>query len=599
MMQTVRRMVLTFDSLIAVSLLLQFISLGMLWGHPSDTGTLFGRFSVRYGMVLALNAAFAAGAVAAYAERRRFEGWLRTLAPRLRYGALALIIIGLIGLGFASFEPHVRQYFALDLMIAGLALVWHQPPQLPGWILPATALIALPLLLLTTLIRFPFSPDEAHWADYASSAITHGGVYAHTWLQQPFRIYPGVGWSVAGYGWALEHVAFDIRTGRIWNFVSYLLAFAGIAALAWRLYGRRAAILSAAFAALSMAFIPVFDYRPDHQIAFASVWVVFAVAQAQWSHQRRWSLLAGLLAALSLELHAIGIALVIGLGLYYLAQLVMTWFRQRRFAPAPLAAFVAGAALGGTVYFVFNVLPVGGLTPFLTSLVSERLGRGSAFVFLSATSFFDGVIVLVSLAYLVWRRQTADRFLVSVLLCLWLSLLVVDTQGYRTPVIALYAVAVGALLAEGFERRQAVAAACLAAALIGQVGAFIDWGGIANGMKIGQFPNYVYEDIGRLVKPYLRDDDVILSSHLMIWGLHDRPNLYSYAGELTAQRRWKLSDPIEVWERVQPSVVIFIKNEMVLNPGATAYMQQHSFQQCRQFNMRGLDVTIYRPNCLG
>ncbi len=583
---------ITYRVLLAGWIVFQFVSIFVLWSHTSDSGEVLGRFSLRYAAVLVVNLALMVALPLLFAQSARLETWLNRLSRPVRYDALALLVLAMLALGFLPLESVILEYAAVNLVAAALILGWNDPPRLPTWLLPAAALLALPLMLATVLISFPFSPDEAHWADYASTAILDGGVYARTWLQTPYTVYPGIGWSVAGYGWSLEHVGFDIRTGRLWNFAAYLLAFAGIAALTGRLYGRRAALFSTAFAALSFLFIPVFDYRPDHQIPLATVWVVLAVAQARFSRRRYlWDILAGLLAALALELHAIAIALVFGVGLYYAAVFAYRLLVEHRRELAPLLAYALGALIGGGIYYALNVAPVGGLTPFLQSLVSERFQSQRGLYFLMLPSLFDAAVILAAFAFIVWRRQAADRFLIGIILCLWVALFVFDTQGYHSPMISLYSIPVGALIAAGVGQQRSLAAACLAAAMVGQISGFIAWDGLTSP------PNYAYAEVRSQILPYLRPDDTILTTHLMIWSLYDAPRLYSTAGELTAMKRWNLTDPVQVWDRVQPSVVIYIPDQMELNPGVVAYMNAHDFKLCQQLQVQMLSIEIERPVC--
>lgn len=90
---------------------------------------------------------------------------------------------------------------------------------------------------------------------------------------------------------------------------------------------------------------------------------------------------------------------------------------------------------------------------------------------------------------------------------------------------------------------------------------------------------------------------MILSTHLLIWSLPDHPNLYSAAGELTAMRRWDLTDPAEVWERVGPTVAVFLDTQMSWGEGAETYLDRHGFAPCQQFMVQTINVTVLRPDC--
>lgn len=621
--------------LLGAALLAQALSIAPLWGHRSSDGMFLGAYSLRYALVLFAHIGLTLGCLLLLWQRARLFGLLARLGGQARAGLLGVVGAGLLGVWLLPIEDQARQYIALNLCLAGLVIVQHSPQKTNEYDRPAFSplssfqralLIAASLLLipamLTALLRMPFSPDEAHWADYASSAISHGGIYARTWLQEPRLVSPGLGWSIAGYGWALEHIAFNIRTGRAWNIVVNLLAFGSIALLAWRLYGQRAALLSATCAMLSQAFMPTFDYRPDHQLPLAVAFVFFALAQARmartsplnplsaWrgdlqrptdSPDRRragwWHLLAGLIATLALQLHAAAAALAGGVALYYAAEWVWMSARARRLADArPLLWLAVGLAVGGGVYFVANVLPVGGLQPFLNVLVNERLERQDSPGFLSWPSLLEWALILLALTFTALRRSQADRLLLAPLLCYLVCLAPIDTQGYQTTVSALYVVPLGAFLLAAFERRDWLASALVIAALAGQMLAFVDWNGIRDWLR-GAAQPYLYEALRPELTPYLREDDVIVSTHLLIWTLPDQPQLYSSGGEMTAMRRWKLDDGAQVWARVQPTVVIDIPTQMTINDGLRRYMDAQGFALCQTFSVQAVIVKLYRSDC--
>ncbi|PJF26995.1 MAG: hypothetical protein CUN53_05730, partial [Phototrophicales bacterium] len=231
--------------LILVGVIAQIISTPLLWSHRSVGGTLFNAYTPRYSLALAAHAALSLFWIALLMQHGAAHGALRRISQRLRIaGVVGFALMGALA-PFFPIEADVRSYAAATCLLLALLLIaaWATPPTLPRQWLWIGVLVTIIIVIgtgLSTLTRFPFSPDEAHWADYASTAWIGSppGVYARTWLMPPQVIVPGIGWSVAVYGWFLEHVWFDIRMGRIWNLAFNLAAILSAGALAWRLYGQ-------------------------------------------------------------------------------------------------------------------------------------------------------------------------------------------------------------------------------------------------------------------------------------------------------------------------------------------------------------------------
>lgn len=537
---------------------------------------------------------------------------LRT--PR-RLGIMAGVTAGGILVWLLPINLGVRQFVSINSLLVNLLLIATLADGKPrqrkaAAILSITALgIGLLPMGFTVLVRMPFSPDEAHWADFASTAFatTNPGVYARTWLMAPTQITPGVGWSVAAYGWFLEHITFNIRVGRSWNFASYLVAFAGIALLSWRLYGRWAALASLIFAGFSATFIPVFDYRPDHQIpaaaAFAFLLVIVARQSLSVRRARLFDTLAGIVAVSALQLHAVAIALTAGLGLFYGGTWLLAVGKSRRicvYGFAPLLAYTLGVALGGLLYFAFNIAPVGGVGPFLAQLGGRLNLLYTIHPMFSWPSLPELALIAFGFTVLLLRRNRSDRLFLGMLVAYIVALLALDTQGYRSAVSAFYAVVAGAFVAGGlgepYGRRSVWTLLSILTLLGAQTMGFVDWQAVLVGLRTGVVPNYVYADMRDTLTERLSENDTLVSTHLLIWALGNRSGYYSVSGELTGAQRWNV--PLdEVWERIEPTVVVDIPTQMVLDPGLQTYMQRHGFTLCESVPVQHLHLNFYRPDC--
>lgn len=602
---------ISLSSIFAFACLAQILSIVPLWGHISDSTAILGRYSSRYAFVLVLNLFLLAAWPILFLCRQRIHMWLTQSSSTLRYGTLLFIVLVMLITWLIPVEEQFAQFVSLNGLLFAVIIIYtlsERPyDQRWRWLIAAALAFLLVAMFSTTLIDQNYSPDEAHWADYASSNFRAGGVYARTWLQEPIIITPGLGWSVAAYGWALEHIAFQLTTGRIWNFIFNLLAVIGIFAVAWRLYGYKVGLISAGFALLSRAFIPIYDYRPDHQLTAMAMLITFAALQARHSlHPSRrwlWHIGCGLFATLSLQLHAAGIVFAAAFSLFYLADYCVASFHHRRLtSPVVLLAFGIGSLTGALIYYYFNILPVGGLQPFLSFLVATRWLNQQTIALLGWPSYLEGVIIFASLAFVLWRRTSGDYQYLSIIVCLIMGILIFDRQGYFSTFRAFYVVPIGALFAEGIfpnstHRSLGLSTIMLGVLAFAMIGNFINWGMVGTIVASRSIPPSRYEAIRSQLLPYLREDDVVVSSHTLIWAVPDQPNLISYTSELNGMKRWNFTRPVAVWERVKPTVIVWIDNQIEHNPGLDAYMTEQHFAVCNTIQTNQLVVHIYRSVC--
>lgn len=567
-------------------------------------------------LALGLCAAVTLAVLAALWASERVAQWLAALRTRSRMIMVAAAVTSEVTIWFSAYNVGVKQFVSVNALVMILLLIATLPERARRGrrieiVAILLALAFLLPLLLTVLVRMPFSPDEAHWADFASTAFASQspGLYARTWLMEPVPIAPGTGWSVGAYGWFLEHVAFDFRVGRVWIFAANLAAIATIGVLSLRLYGRVAALGSVTFAILSAAFIQVFDYRPDHQIP-AAVAIVFALVVAARQSKnvyraRSLDVLAGFLAVTAMQLHAVAIALVAGIGLYYIVKSVQGLLKHIQptvLVAAPLIYYATGAILGAMLYYITNIAPVGGLEAYLAGL-EGRANRLYAFhPMFSWPSLMELALISLGFVLLVIRRNQRDRLFLGLLICYLIALLVFDTQGYRSGVSALYVIPVGALIAAGFGhsggRRAGWAVLSVTLLLAGQALGFMDRQGLTGLVEMGVLPDYVYHQMKTPVESRLGTEDTVASTHLLIWTLGNRPSLYSVASEWSAAQRWRIGLN-EVWERVRPTVIIDIPGQMTIDPGLQEYMSHHDFRVCESVVIQELRLDFYRADCMG
>lgn len=626
--------------LFAAGLAVQVLCAIPLWGHISSGGQIFGRYSTGYALALGLSVGIGLVWLIAFVVHARVMKVLARLPKRMTIGLIGLMAAIAFAIWFTPFEPQIHHYIALNAIVAAAVLVYSLPDglitvRLSGWIIVGMVILAIPILI-TILTGLPYSPDEAHWADYATSPYVAGGLYSRTWHDVPVTIKPGLGWSVAGYGWLLENVAFDVRVGRLWNAAAYLLAFVTIGVVTQRLYGRDAAWIAIAVGFLTMAFFPVMDYRPDHQLPFALTLLTYLVVRTRGAQSRRWlaDFLVGLLATLSLQLHAAGIVFAAGFSLFYVAEYAVNSYRHvttaqgaeavlaaplstehnwsdRGFQPlvllthsSPLIAFAIGAAIGTGLHIAFNVLPVG-FEAYIDALTGGHFDTERSLYFVDWPSLLEMGLIGAGFAYLLWRRNSADKTLLGIWLCVVVSALVLDSWGYRTLYQGLYPIPVAVLLVDGVSgviasgknRRSLWLTAVILIALVGQmVGSFIAWDSVGTTLRTGRLPQTINHTLGEAVRPYITDDDMLVGTHELLWTFPHRGDFFSMAAELNVQRTRNLDDPVQVWEDAAPTVIVS-EGRMVIPPGLQTYMAREGFMVCQSFDVGGLPVQIYRVTC--
>lgn len=603
--------------LILAGVITQILSYQSLWRHTSDTAEFLGRYSNRYAVILIAYGIITLGWIALLLLRKPILSWLERVPAMWRYGAIIISGIAILGLWPSGIELDAIEYLGVNwfiLVVIVLMTLTDQPVQLRRWtwvLVGVLVLFTVPMFIMTLTER-SFNPDEAMWADQASNFFVGDGLYARTWMRTPFRLEPGKGWSVVAYGWLLTHVAFDVEVGRIWNFAANLLGFAGIGLITGRLYSGKAALVSMAFALFSRMFLPVIDYRPDHQLPAVFTFTVFFAIQARYS-QRQWvkntfHFACGLLTTLSMQFHGAAITLIFGMALFYGLDFLWQLWRERRWAVQPLIFFGIGFLIGAGIYYQFNIQLAGGLDRYLGFLLETRWGTVRLLRYLTWPFLMEKIIVWSGLAYIVWRRNQADRLFLAMLVCILVGITLLDSLGYFSTYSALYIVPVGVLIVDGLRtatiepgqnRRSIIAVFCLISLMIGQITVFIPWNKVSTWLQTGRLPTFIYKEMGTVLTPYIQDDDVIVSTHLLIWAFPTNLNLYAAGGEYMATRRRGLDNPVELWEQIKPTVVIDLKNQMDINEGLRGYMRAHDFQICQRFEVQGIAVDLYRPDCEG
>ncbi|MEO0561915.1 MAG: hypothetical protein AAF125_07370, partial [Chloroflexota bacterium] len=328
--------------------------------------------------------------------------------------------------------------------------------------------------------------------------------------------------------------------------------------------------------------------------------------------------LVGLIVTTSLNVHAAGVVFAVGFSVWAVWRVIWAWLNRNRtnrderrdvacYVPTPsntlsdAVALGVGALTGTILFYLTNILPVGGVGTYLAVLGEWDGARRNPLFFYTWESFAERVLILGAIVWLAWRRKVEDRFLLSAIGFTVLGAWLMDTQGYIWHFGPLYFLAVGVFLSSAFVgRARGLLITATIVLMTAQVSStFIDWGTVRQAATTGTVAAYFYNDLKAELPSYVTEDDVIYSTHQLIWIFPhtSRPNVVSYGAEREGMDRWGLDQPVEVWERVEPNVIVFVPGQMAYDPGMIEYMDANPFQECAALDVQGQTVTVLRRDC--
>jgi hypothetical protein len=608
--------------LLWAGLLIHLLAIPPLYFHASEGAALvFGRYSSRYLLALGLHAILTVVSLLSVCFAPRLLGWLAKLPISLKYTISGFGVFGTLILWLLPVEAQIPAYMsAIAVWTVALLTTFDNDVSLKSarrWALLIGVAVALTLaaMVITALSKNVYQPDEAHYTDYALSYWSQGELISTIWLSPSYTIEPGYGWAIAGYGWLVQQTGYTVVLGRWLNIIGYGIGFVGIYAVGARLYSRRVGGLAAVTMALSMAFIPTWLFSPNHFIVPVAVWLLFALVVAREGTGFRHLLLHGIIglaATSSLNVHMAGVILAVAYSLFYALDALWCLWKARQWRVLwPLVAFGTGALLGTTLYYFTNIHVVGGIFAYLEPLLDRVDGqtgsRPALFFYTRWPSLFEQCLILAGFGYLGWRHTAKDRLLLAIFALTLFAAVILDSEGYIWHYGSYVFLPVGVLLAEGFSgisaaltRRNTWVAASIIVLMVGQeLGTFVDWPVVSAFVRTRKLPIYLYNELKGVLPPYVHPDDVIYSTHQLIWVFpHEaEPELVSYAAEINGIQRFAVDTPQAVWEVVQPTVIIFVENHMIYNEGMLAYLEDHPFAVCHTLTVQDHQITILRPDC--
>ena len=240
---------LTAFHILLVSVVTQLVFVPYLWGHTSTTAQFLGRYSIHYGMGLIASVVVSLVWIILAWRYKQLESWLFKIPPMLIVGLLLLGSLGIVGIAKMGIDEHLVYFVLVNGLLAAILLIIAQPDRavrVHWWYVAMilAAIVFYALLFVSHMVLRDYSPDEAWWADRANTFRLEGQYYARIAFYRPSPIEAGRGWIGVIHSWLLDHVAFDIRVGRIFNQLMYSLAIGGIGLVAAQLYDRATAFVS-------------------------------------------------------------------------------------------------------------------------------------------------------------------------------------------------------------------------------------------------------------------------------------------------------------------------------------------------------------------
>lgn len=597
--------------IIIVALIGNLLQVVPLLAHRSQGGTVLRYYSRGYAAFLGLACVILVFWLIVLIRRKNIEPLLHNTLPlMIRIVFVIIAALFVLCLPLYGVTPEISQFMAMNWAFLSLYLLLPiEDKTRSHWIWIASfILVALMMcvpIFLQSLIGLPYSPDEAIWADYASSNRVADTIVYRTGNYLPLRIAPGIGWIQALYGEVQWLVDYDLRVGRLFNLSFYALGILGLALLANRLYGAYVAFTVVLISIIGSQFLQEFDYRPHHFIVFSQSLVFFCLVSGRYVQHKiakiSWHFLTGLFVTLAMQLHAIAITYAIGISLFYLLDFLIVLIRKREQLPNTGQAIVSyglGAVLGTGLYYSFNILPVGGLETYLSILVNERPYLGINLNYIFQWSQLDFILMLSGLAFLIWRRNDTDKLYLALILCSIVGISLADTQGYVVPYQGLFLIPIAVLINDSFPKRRLWMTAIILVAMLPQTLAWLNFSAINTVIQQGGIPEAAIEIIGQqiLEEVPLNDGEVIVSTHELIWVMPDYPYLYSSGAEGLTPKQRDLT-PLQVWQTLQPAVYIQLPTRLVTPPALQMYLELETFEICQEFTAFGAPVIVHRTDC--
>jgi hypothetical protein len=528
-----------------------------------------------------------------------------------------VVIAAFLLTGSAS-AKWIKVFFVFNVGFLGIVAVSTLRPE-PGqsrrFFTPYFVLFLA--IVLVGLLSAPAIPgqnsdgDEAAWTNYAVTWLQTGNLYYRMMGVRALPITPGVGYGVTLYARWLAVFGITFASARAFVWLVHLAAVMCIAIAGWKLYDWQIGMLSALLAAASPLLLAQRIVRPEIGLPAAGA-LLLIVHKA--SQKRPWyGVMGGWLAVLSLEIHAAGIAYIVGIVGLCGYDTLRTWSERRITVPRHCLAFAVGI-LGGLVFYIFlHILVLAQPAAFFADLQSNRefltAAAKSTAISRILTVYSDVapaelLFFAIGLLGLIRRRRPDDLRLFFFWLFTAIGyLLFVPRTGYYLSLFAPFVIlSIAAVLRDRFEAQAQPLSAngfALSALLVfctcGQFIA-VSWPGasLANFTTTG--PSRIEARIRELSNP----SEVVVGHILSYWGLVDYSNFYASQAEVDPAGRISGEDPYARWQRLAPDVVFhtFYPAWPNVPPYLAKYLDVMHYQLVDTFDADGYVTKVWRRPAL-
>ena len=202
--------------------------------------------------------------------------------------------------------------------------------------------------------------DETYYTSTTATAAHGLGLYPYVLGYPSIPNMGGTGYVVYLYVLAYKLLGPHVFGLRLLSFLVSLIAVAGIGELTRRLFGSAAALAAIALTPSLLVFQLSNTIRFDvFAVAFVA-WALVLYVRAAGRDGIAQHVVVGLIFALGLEVHLHTAAVALAVGLAYLVRAVVHLRGRRgeaRVFKLPLVSYVAGYALGLTIFLAVNVAP--------------------------------------------------------------------------------------------------------------------------------------------------------------------------------------------------------------------------------------------------
>lgn len=421
-----------------VWVIISVIVLGLMSLHSSSPAAILGRYSTQFAGLLAITAAvsMALAMIFALAATKRLPS-ITIPFPKLLSGLVAVVGFSIMMI-FAYLlrtsidaAPLLFLGYISALMLSSVIFVYDQLgtrllPTSQWWLIIIMGLVVIVVAWQTNryigATPTPRYYDEAWIFNRAYSYVEYGtpnqsSIYG-------VRTEPlNTSATLAVMGIWLTQVSLSFEQGRFFLLLLGYLTIALCGYLAWRIYGKAAAIVAVCMG----LFIPlIHNYlRANVTVSLVTAITMICLHSGRQSKPKMlmWQdILAGFAAGFAIEGHVYGISVFAAFGLIYFWQSIYDWRQNKSWLALRSVISYSLGGLGYIVFFIFFRIPATFASPidWLNSLfarynIESSIGSCRENILLCIPEFYTNyisvspieiAIAVFAIVAVVWRLST-------------------------------------------------------------------------------------------------------------------------------------------------------------------------------------------------